>query len=326
MTGKGRRILAFGLAAMVTFSVSSLALDLPAVNLGFTSFMDGGPPAGPGWYYTQYLQYLSGDIKDADGNDMLLPTGFGADGVPTGFDTAELDGWIALFQVIYQSDQELMMGGKWGLDLILPYVDLEVDTGAVVVDDGSGVGDLLVGPYIQWDPIMGDNGPVLMHRIELQVLPPTGEYDENDPDLDIGGNVISFNPYWAGTFWISPKWTASWRLHYLWNDKNDDPNIDGAVDDQQAGQAFHANFATAYEVIEKQLRVGINGYYLTQTTETEVDGAEVVDREEQVLAIGPGAVWHINQEQHLFLNAYFETEAENRPEGQRVNLRYVHHF
>jgi hypothetical protein len=294
----------------------AMAQPLPAVNLGFTSFLDGGPPAGPGLYFQQYVQYYSStDFKDYKGDEIPL--------------LGDLDAWISLSQFIYQSDQPVLFGGKWGIDVIIPVVSLEVDPGKIPVlnDAGTGLGDILVGPYIQWDPIMGENGPIFMHRIELQTVFPTGKYD-TDRVLNPGSNFYSLNPYWAGTLFITPRWKASARLHYLWNTKNENPNdtLFPFADDTRAGQAIHVNFSSAYEVLLKRLHVGVNGYYLKQITDAQVDGHDVRHSQEQVLGIGPGAVWHFSPDDHLFLNVYFETEAENRPEGIRANLRWTHHF
>jgi anthranilate 1,2-dioxygenase (deaminating, decarboxylating) large subunit len=294
------------------------AYDLPAVNLGFTSFLDGGPPAGPGFYFQQYFQHWSSEVFKNQNGDALLPA----------FDE-DLTAVISISQGIYQSDKKLILGGMLGLNVMVPIVGLDLDNippGVPLEDNSSGLGDILIGPFIQWDPIMGKNGPIFMHRIEFSMIFPTGKYDSNK-ELNPGSNFFSFNPYWAGTFFITPQLTASTRIHYLWNAENDDPNRGfGDVDDTQAGQAIHLNFATAYEVLPKQLRLGINGYYLKQITDTQADGDDVTDRKETVLGVGPGMVYHFSQDDHIFFNIYFETLAENRPEGSRCNFRWVHHF
>jgi len=296
-----------GLIALLTLLVvPALAYDQPSVNLGFTSFVDGAPPAGPGLYFQEYLQYYTAD-KLAD-----LP-----------FADPKIEALVSLNQLVYQSDQELFAGGKWGMNLILPIVMLNSDV-PQISDNGTGFGDLLVGPFLQWDPIMGKNGPIFMHRIELAVILPTGKYSENKA-LNPGANFFSFNPYWAGTLFLSPKLTVSTRLHYLWNAKNNDPNTPGARNDTQAGQAVHGNFSVSYEVVEKMLRLGLNGYAFKQITSSEVDGHKVPGKE-QVFGIGPGALFSFSKDTHLFFNAYVETGAEYRPEGERYVLRLVHHF
>lgn len=315
-------LLITGLISAVTLMSNSkaVAYDLPSVNLGFTSFLDGGPPAGPGLYFTQYLQYWTSDkFTNSSGDDLLPP-----------YADEDLDAWIGLTQFIYQSDKELIAGGKWGVDLIIPVVGLDLTYGGdptgLPRDNGTGIGDVLVGPFIQWDPIMGKNGPVFMHRVEFQLIFPTGKYDEAK-QLNQGSNFFSFNPYWAGTLFITPQLTATTRIHYLWNAENDDPNvIYVGADDTQAGQAIHTNFAMAYEVLPKRLRLGLNGYYLKQITDNQVNGNDIDDSKEQVFAIGPGLVYHFSQDSHLFFNTYFESMAENRPEGTRANLRWVYHF
>lgn len=309
MTKRNRLGWIAGLTAML-LSLPAAAYDQPAVNLGFTSFLDGGPPAGPGWYFAQYVQFYTSD----DLPDLPFP------GDPS------LDAWISLSQLIYQSGQVLPSGASWGLDLILPAVVFDLEAAGTPLRSTDGLGDLLIGPYLQWAPIMGENGPVFMQRIELQTIVPTGEYDETR-SLNPGANVVSLNPYWAATWFATPKWTVSARVHYLWNAKNTDPNSpDPLVRDTQAGQAVHANFATEVEVMEKHLRIGLNGYAFKQIESSKVNGDSISGGLEQVLAVGPGALWSFSKDDHLFFNAYFEMEAENRPEGQRYSMRYVHHF
>ncbi|WNW10435.1 transporter [Pseudomonas sp. DTU_2021_1001937_2_SI_NGA_ILE_001] len=291
------------------------AYDLPALNLGLTSFMDGGLPAGGGWYLQQYFQnYSANHLRDQDGKDLGLPK-------------HEIDYQLWLTQLSYLSDLRLG-NGSLGLNMVLPVLTrMKVDDGLdnLALKGQGGVGDLLIGPFIQFDPVMGPDGPRFVQRIELQVNLPTGEYDR-DRDINPGNNAWSFNPYWAATYWFTPKWTASVRAHYLYNGKNDEPVRSlGDIDDVQAGQALHANFTTEYAVTE-HLRLGINGYWLKQISDTRFDGHDVAGRREKVWAIGPGVMYSFSPHDHLFANAYFEQDVENRPEGSRLQVRYVHHF
>jgi anthranilate 1,2-dioxygenase (deaminating, decarboxylating) large subunit len=307
------------MAVMLLITPTAKGYDLPTVNLGFTSFLDGGPPAGPGFYYAQYLQYYTADTLRGSGGQKVFPN-------PV-FPDPKVDVWASLSQIIAQCPKKLVLGAQPGLNVIIPVVDLGI-SGTPLSANKVGLGDVLIGPYLQWDPIMGKNGPIFMHRVELQCITPTGRYNPNH-QLNPGANIFSFNPYWAGTLFITPKLTLSTRIHYLWNDENGRPDVlwqAAGATRVQPGQAVHLNFATEYEVIEKRLRVGINGYYLKQISDTSMNGRSVAGTREEVLGIGPGLVFHINQNNHLFFNAYFETMVDNRTEGMKFLLRFVHHF
>jgi anthranilate 1,2-dioxygenase (deaminating, decarboxylating) large subunit len=296
-------------SAIAGWVVPAWAYDEPSVNLGFTSFLDGGPPAGPGFYYSEYVQWYYTQRFPA------APAVLGLD---------RLNAWIALQQLIYQSNQKVLLDGKWGLDLIQPFVAFDLNPSSLGGSSttASGPGDLLVGPFIQWDPIMGKNGPVFMHRFECQIIVPTGRY-EPTAVLNAGSNFLSLDPYWAATWFVLPHWTMSWRIHYLWNDQNDNPG--GGLNTEQPGQAIHANFATEYEVVPNRLRLGLNGYVFEQITDSRANGSDVAGHE-QVVGLGPGLIWHLSQNDHIFFDAYYEFAAQHRPEGQRYNVRWVHHF
>ena len=301
--------------ALICISPQIFASDLPTVNLGMSSFVDGAVPAGTGWYAQTYFQnYSANSIRDDHGDKVALPK-------------SDIDYQSIVQQISYLSDIKIA-GGNIGLNFLIPVLGhMDVDDGVnnQAIKSQRGLGDIMLGPFIQFDPIMRESGPKFSHRIEFQVNIPTGKYDQNK-DINPSANAVSLDPYWSATYWFNPKWTASTRIHYLYNFKNDDPNYSfGNADNIQAGQAVHANFATSYAVSTK-LRLGLNGYWLKQITDTKVDGEEVRGRKEQVWAIGPGAMYSFDQHDHLALNTYFEQDAENRPQGNSLIFRYIHHF
>lgn len=287
--------------ALIFFAVPVHAYTEPPVNLGFTNFIDGASP-GPGWYLSEYFQfYTANELKDNNGDDLPGDN--------------DLDVFVNLNQIIYQSDVSFL-GGNPGLDVIIPIVDINVDSDLGLNANDTGFGDILIGPFIQWGPYMLFDRPYFQ-RFEFQMIAPTGRYD-NDYALNPGFNAWQINPYYAFTYFITPKLTTSVRFHYLWSAENDDTDI-------QAGDAIHLNYAVAYAVTDF-LRLGVAGYYLKQIEESKFHGDKLDNTKEQVFAIGPGVVWHILPNLTFMGAVNFETAVENRPEGVRTTLRLIWKF
>jgi hypothetical protein len=306
------------LTAFAVMAASSLAhaYDEPAVNLGSTSFIDAPPNLQPGWVVSQYFQYYTANkLADNSGNRMRLPD-------------ESLDVLASITQLIYLSP--IRVGpSHLGFNLI------QTANIGSTIDDGmgdkrlkarNGIGDLHVGPFLQSDTWMWHGRPLLTQRFEFDVIIPTGGYNRRYT-INPGNNVWGINPYWAATVWLTPKWSASLRFHYLWSSRNDAPpvSLGPGASDVQAGQAVHANFASEYEIF-KGFRLGVNAYWLLQFKDSKINGHAVEGRRERVLGIGPGLLWQVTRNDNVYVNYYREMDVRNRPDGTRAYVRYLHAF
>jgi hypothetical protein len=74
------------------------------------------------------------------------------------------------------------------------------------------------------------------------------------------------------------------------------------------------------------VRAGLSGYYFRQLSENEVDGVKQRDSHEQVLGVGPGAMWVLCKDHAFWLNTYFETAVQNRFAGAVFQGRWARTF
>ncbi len=261
-------------------------VKLPSgLNLGGSSFYDGFGRTTPGWLYLNFARwnhYTS--IKDDHGHSSPA------------FQDPRIDTFSNLFHVVYFTPY----GGSKGLvtfEALMPIVGFDTrfnPSGAVLKDNGLGVGDLTFGVDYQARPVHSHSGSVFTWRAGLDFVAPTGSFDARR-DLNQGSGFWSITPYLAMTLLPAPKWEVSTRLNYDYNFKTslggDPPPIPGfTFRNGQAGQAAWIIFASSYEVAEG-IRPGINGYYLRQVNDDRANGASVPHSRAEEFFLGPGLSW-----------------------------------
>ena len=284
------------------------AFNQPPLNLGLTDILDGGVP-GVGTFFTEYVQvYQSDEFKDNNGNDIP--------GFP------RVSNILSMNQLVHVYKHKLL-GAHIGVDVLLPVVS--INGGSLPTNPGV-LGDLTAGPFLQWLDTKLLGRP-FVQRLELDFTFPTGQYDKNYA-LNPGSNLWVIEPYYAFTWFLTPQFSTSWRIHYTISTENDDVSpspFNGFSTKMTPGQVFHFNYSFEYEFL-KGLRGGIAGYYLKQLTEDEGSSGDIPDSEEQVFAIGPAVHYFFSDKFSAGLKTAWETSTENRTEGSRTTLRFTYLF
>lgn len=279
-------------------AVSSHAFNQPPLNLGLTDILDGAIP-GPGTYFTEYIQaFQSDEFKDKDGNDIPGSPRIGT--------------LLSMNQFVHVYKHKIA-GGNIGADVLLPIVSI---SGNGIPTNPGVLGDLTVGPFLQWFDTKLLGRPFLQ-RVELDVSLPTGQFDRKY-SLNPGSNLWVIEPYYAFTWFVAPRCSTSWRIHYTYSTENDDTKV-------KPGQAFHLNYSFEHEFF-KNFRAALAGYYLKQLTEDETNGVKGSGTKEQVFAWGPAVHWIASPNFSLGLKTQFESSVENRPQGNRTTFRMTYKF
>jgi hypothetical protein len=291
----------------LALSINAPAIaQLPAINLGGSNILDGGPLRPlPGWYWQEFLQtYHSDQIRDASGN--CVP------GAPI-LSTCTLTSYLARQTKIIGP-----LKGHFGIDITLPAV-LKAKLSTLHTEQSvSGLGDIRLGLYTQWPMhVRKGNKPLFAHRLEFAFGFPSGSFDPARP-INPSCGFYFFNPYWAATLYANSQLSASVRIAYLWNAKNPKNQI-------QAGQVFHGNYDIAWSPF-KHLWIAFAGYFLQQFTNDKRCGVEIPHSKERVVGVGPGLLYSAAKHTHLFTYLYFETGARNRSQGTRFIFRFFQYF
>ena len=300
----------------------------PNLNWGNTNIIDGMFPP-PGIYMSNYMVYYHSDKFTDHNGDDLKPLGMDLDN--------ELDVFVECPQVFSVSKSKLPGGLTYGFQALLPIQNISLDSTLETpggdmdfFTSNSMIGDLCVGPWIG-KHMQFANGWGFHWFFEFDTYIPIGDY-EKENQINPSANYWTIEPFFAFTLQMPKGLTLSMRHHYTYNFENDDYQVfggplDGQTVDMQAGSMYHFNysFMKTLDFIDPMLRFGIVGYYGTQLEEDEIDDQDLDNSKEEIFAIGP-ALHYIYKGTVLSLKTYFESGAENRPEGERITFRMIYRF
>ena len=265
---------------------------------GAEDFMMGALPP-PGTYFLNYVEhYTATSFKDHDGNNL--------------FPKFDLDVAVNVFRLVHVTKYEIL-GANWGMHAFLPLMHMNVDALPMGVDDKSGVGDIIVDPFI-----LGWHSKNFHITTGLDIYLPLGSYDK-DRLANIGRNYWTFEPVAGVTYLGDNGFELSGKFMYDFNLENTDTNY-------KSGQEFHFDYTAGYHV-DKNLAVGLGGYYYYQTTNDELNGDKVGSDgfKGRVVAVGPQVAYNYKNTS-ITIKWQNEFETQNRPQGNSFWGKFMYAF
>ncbi|MBA1381385.1 SphA family protein [Pseudomonas brassicacearum] len=202
-------------------------------------------------------------------------------------------------------------GGRLGIYVAQPWLKQEVAAFGMS-DTRESMGDTTVSPIILWD--MGKH---LTLAAAVEITVPTGEYDA-DRLANTSNNFYTYKPLFSFTWLPTDNTELSMKTTYSFNRENKDT-------DYRSGQIFHFDYSASYR-LNDNVTVGLNGYYLKQTTDDKQYGRTVQFAGQDVDDGVRGEVFAIGPALHVTFLKYASAEirwakefdVENRPEGEML--------
>ncbi len=299
------------------FLGTAMAWNEPVLNLnlGNTNVLDAMVPP-PGVYLETYTaQYHSDEFKDANGQKLPFHN--------------EMSLEVIVPQFVWVPKKKITNNLRLGVMALVPIANVNMDSDLGLTANNDNLGDLCIGPFIYGiKPITLGNGVQLHWVFEFDTYFPTGSYDKHKT-INPSSNLWSFDPWISFTLIMPHGFSFSTRQQFTYNTTNNDYLWkDGRTYDLQPGMCYNFNYSIMKTVdfISPRLRLGIVGYYEKQLTEDQLDDSDMNNSKEQVFAIGPAIHYITKGGVVISLKNYFESKAENRPEGVKFVGRIVFRF
>ena len=290
---------------------------------GAEAFMSGAVPP-PGIYFIDYIYFYSADtMKDDNGDDIAA------------FDDVSV--LANVFRGLWVSEKTIF-GANYGQHIFVPVLDVDLSFHAPVGPQHSTSYDDTDIPYVIYSPMVLSwhlqQGKLHIAASLADIYIPAGQDDGNM--ATVGHNFWTIEPVVAVTYMLD-NWSFSAKFMYDFNTSQDDyATVYGVQVDRDPGDEFHVDYSVSYG-FSKSLRVGVNGYYYTQTSDDSYDldasipaPVQNLLRQDEgnhsrVFAMGPG-IWYNYKNMFFSLRNQWEMAARNKTEGHNIWGKFTYVF